>query len=260
MAEAISNDQVIYQAGAGRRIVFSIVFILLLPFFLSLGPMLFWRLAQGHWIGTVGLMIVAVAFAIVMALLFIELLYSIRSEVTIGQKAVRLTLPAGRGVTPIFNYSTHVVPFDTIECVEVRREVYKNRVAPVMMKGARLKLKDGSFIKLGYVNEANVDPFLPYDEIGEKIAARAGVPIVDKGYVYRSARTKYLGLADDSDAAGAVEPEELGLINRKHQNFTTTLVVVLVAFVALGIASDRDRRLDASSLLTFFSAPPSPPE
>ena len=39
----------VYAAGGGRKFAFSFVFLLLLPFFISLPPMLFWRISQGHW-------------------------------------------------------------------------------------------------------------------------------------------------------------------------------------------------------------------
>jgi len=246
---AALEDKTHYRSGPGRRLVFSFVFLFLLPFYLSLGPMLFWRLSQGHWLGTLGLMILAIGFSILMFLILIELIFSIRSDVKFGENTVALTLPSGHGATPIFKYAKHVVPFADVEQVEIRREVYRNRIAPVTLKGARVKLKDGRFIKLGYVNEANVDSCMPYAEIGERIAARANAPLVDQGYFTRSFKDKLFGKRATGEDLKPIETAEIARINRKHQNFMLGLVGALVLLVGLGIISDRDHRLDVGSLL-----------
>lgn len=244
----------VFRAGRARRIIFSFLFILLLPFFVSLGPMLFWRLAQGHMLGTIGLALMAICFAALMLLIFIELLYSIRTEVVFGERAVRLTLPSGRGPTPMLRYQTRTIPYEDVEAVEVRREVYGYRVAPVKMKGARLRLKDGSFVKLGYINEANVDPSVPIMEIAEMIAARAGAPIEDAGHVYRSFRDKLLGKKATGEQLKPIDAAEITQINHKHNNFLLSLVGVLVVLTLLGIVSDRDRRLDVGSMMGLLSS------
>ncbi len=256
MAGAEEKTQ--YRAGTGRRLVFAFVFLLLLPFYISLGPMLFWRISQGHWLGTFGLLIIAVLFSILMFLILIELIFSIRSEVRFGEKTVELTLPSGRGATPMLRYAKQVVPFADVDSVEIRREVYRNRLAPVTMKGARVKMKDGRFIKLGYVNEANVDACMPYPEIGEQIAARARVPLVDSGYVLRSARDKIFGRRAEGEALDPIEENEVAKINRKHQNFMIGLVGALVLLVGLGMASDRDRRIDVGSLFELLPSQETP--
>ena len=104
----------------------------------------------------------------------------------------------------LFSYKTFDVPYDEIEAVEVRREVYGGSLAPVIMKGARVCLKDGSHIKLGYINERNVDPAFPYVEIGERIAARANVPLIDVGDVRRSAFKKTFGVPRQPGRTGRI--------------------------------------------------------
>ena len=54
-APASSRERTVYAAGGGRKFAFSFIFLILLPFFISLPPMLFWRISQGHWQGTLGL-------------------------------------------------------------------------------------------------------------------------------------------------------------------------------------------------------------
>ncbi len=243
-----------YQAGTGRRIAFSIIFILLLPFFISLGPMIFWRLWHGQWLGTVGLIILAVAFAAIMFLIFVELLFSIRSEVAFGEKSVHVSLPSGRGPTPLLRYVDRDIAYSDVDQVEMRREIYGGSMAPMLLKGARVKLKDGDYVKLGYVNEANTDPALPFPEIGEKIAARAGVPIVDMGNVRRTFSGKVLGVKSQSSESMNVEESEIADLNRRHGKFIMILTGVLVVLVGLGIAIDRDTRMQGFSLFSQGTA------
>ncbi len=140
---APKREQTVYESGAGRKVAFSFIFLLLLPFFISLPPMLFWRLSQGQWLDTIGLMILAAGFTFVMVLVIIELMHSLRARVELGEKSVKMTLPSGRGPTPVVRYATHDIPYDQIQAVETRREIYGGSVAPVLLKGARLILKDG---------------------------------------------------------------------------------------------------------------------
>lgn len=249
---AITEGRERFKAGAGRTISFSLIFLILLPFFVSLGPMLFWRISQGHWNGTVGLIVLAVAFTAVMYLIVVELIFSVRSRVIFGEKTVRVALPQGRGLKAPFSYVVRDIPYDDIAAIEIRREVYGGSLAPVMMKGARIRLKDGSHYKLGYVNEANVDPCLPFAEIGEKIAARAGVEIIDAGDVRRSAVKKFLGLVAAGSEVKPIAPAEIAALNARHNMLMTVLVGTMVLLVGLGIAFDRDTGFKYANVLAGF--------
>jgi hypothetical protein len=233
-------ERAVYAASGGRKLAFSFVFLLLLPFFASLPAMLFWRLSQGHWLGTFGLLVLAAAFAFIMLLVVVELTQSLRSRVELGDASVKLTLPAGRGPTPMLRYRSHDIPYDQIKAVETRGEVYGGSVAPVLLKGARLILKDDSVVKLGYVSEANTDPCFPFPEIAQKIAARAGVPIEHKGSVRRSAQKKFLGLKQGliGEPETPVGDYEMVVLNNHHQRWVMRLVWLLAGLVVLGIAMD----------------------
>lgn len=244
-----------FRAGAGRTICFSLIFLLLLPFFVSLGPMLYWRISQNQWTGTVGLIMLAIAFTAVMYLIFVELIFSIRSRVIFGETTVRLSLPQGRGLSTPFSYQVRDIPYEDIAAVEVRREVYGGSFAPVMMKGTRIRLKDGSTYKLGYVNEANVDPCLPYGEIGEKIAARAGAQILDNGDVRRSAIKKFLGLMPAGTEINPITPDEIKVLNGRHNGMMTVLVGTMALLLGFGVASDRDSDIGHSNFLGTLWAP-----
>ena len=100
------RERTVYAAGGGRKFAFSFIFLILLPFFISLPPMLFWRISQGHWQGTLGLVVLAIGFTFIMFLLFIEVMHSLMTRVELGGTSVKMTLPSGRGPTPIVRYRT----------------------------------------------------------------------------------------------------------------------------------------------------------
>lgn len=233
-----AGERVVYRASGGRRVAFTFIFLLLLPFFISLGPMLVSRISHGLWEGTIGLLVIAIGFAIIMFLVLVEMLHSIRSRVELGNTMVRLTLPSGRGAQPMLRYQTHEIAYKDIDAIEMRREVYGGMLAPMMLKGARIRTKSGDTIKLGYVNEANVDPAFPYAEIAERIASRAGVQIIDAGSVRRSMPKKILGFAATPDENRTIDEQQMRDLNRKHARLMMVLVACLVVLIAFGIAGD----------------------
>ena len=237
---APKRAQTVYESGAGRKLAFSFIFLLLLPFFVSLPPMFFWRLSQGQWLDTIGLMILAAGFTFIMILVIVELMHSLRARVEVGEKSVRMTLPSGRGPTPVVRYATHDIPYDQIQAVETRREIYGGSVAPVLLKGARLILKDGSKVPLGYVSEANTDPCLPFPEIARQIAERAGLSVNDRGNVRRSVQKKFLGFKKEivDEEEGPVEEAEIEALNKSHHRWVMRLIGLLGVLVVLGIALD----------------------
>jgi hypothetical protein len=239
-APAKTPERTVYAAGGGRKFAFAFVFLILLPFFISLPPMLFWRLSQGVWTGTFGLLVLAAGFTVIMFLLFIEVMHSLMTRIELGDNSVKLTLPAGRGPTPIVRYRSHDIPYDQIKAVETRREIYGGSMAPVLLQGARLVLKDDSAVKLGYVSEANSDPCFPYPEIAQKIAERAGLQVEHKGNVRRSLQKKYFGLKKEflAEAAGEVPEAEIEALNKSHRKWVMRIIGLLVGLMVVGIGLD----------------------
>lgn len=229
-----------YAASGIHKTAFAFVFLILLPFYLSLPFMLFWRLSQGYWQGTIGLFVLALGFTFIMFLLLVELVHALRARVVLGDTSVKMTLPSGRGPTPMLSYKSYDVPYDQIMTVETRREIYGGVLTPVLLKGARLVLKDGNTVKLGYVSEGNMDPSFPFPEIAEQIAERAGMCVTDMGNVRRSFQKKYLGLKTEifDEAEGPIEESEVEALNKAHHRWVMWLIWVMIALVVVGIALD----------------------
>ena len=229
-------ERTYYECGAGRKTFFSLAFIVLLPFYISLPMMLFQRLSKGLWLDTWQLMILAFLFTVLMTLILFELIFSLRSEVEIGDEAVSFTLPAGGGgVTPWLPYESRHIPYEEIEAIETRREIYGGSWAPMMMRTVRIITKTGERIVLGRTNERDDDPKFPFPTIGRQIAARAGVEVIDRGNIMREFHRRMFGLTDQ--AASGPEPE-IAQLNKQHNSFLMGLIVVLVVLLLLGIAGD----------------------
>ena len=232
------RDTIIYEAGPGKRLVLAVVFLLLAPFFVSLGPMLVQRLSHNLLEDAAGFAVFAVLFALLMGLIVFELVHSARARVAIGEKSVRLTLPRRIGALPSLRFVSRDVPYDQVRSVETRREIYGGILAPVLIRSTRLVLRDGEKLLLGAVNEHDSDPALPFPKIGAEIAARAGIAVRDAGGVHCSASKRLLGLAATADENRPLTPDELTRAGRRQRRNSWLLVAALVALVIAGIGND----------------------
>jgi hypothetical protein len=267
MADAAASrekdERTVYAASGGRKTFFSFIFLILLPFFVSLPAMMYVRVKHGLWFDAIGLGIMAAAFTFLMVLIIFELFFSLRARVELGDKTVKMTLPAGRGPTPMIRYRTHTIPYDEIQSVETRREIYGGSLVPVLLKGARLITKDGKAIPIGYVSEANVDPAFPYPEIAKKIADRARLPLIDRGNVWRSFRRKFMGLrgAKRVNEMDTVDEAQIAALNQSHRNVVLGLVGTLVVLMVIGIVDDfaSDTPIGQTASAIVPAAPAKPP-
>jgi hypothetical protein len=252
-----THERLVYGATGGRKTVFSFVFLILLPFFASLPAMMAMRVQHGLVFDAIGLGIMAAAFTILMFLVLIELLFSLRARVELGEKSVKMTLPSGRGPTPMLFYRSHNVPYDQIQAVETRREIYGGSLVPVLLKGARMVLKDGKTIPIGYVSEANVDPCFPYPEIAQQIAERARLPLIDRGNVRRSFRRKFFGFKSGGvNEVDTVDEAQIADLNRSHRNVVLGLVGFLVVLIGVGIIDDLSSDLPIGQTASTFAPTP----
>ncbi|MEZ5842227.1 MAG: hypothetical protein R3D27_00650 [Hyphomicrobiaceae bacterium] len=225
-----------YESSGLRKSLLALLFLLLAPFAASLPIMIGQRLMKGIWLDMAGLLLLAAGFGLIMALLAVELVAALRSEVDIGERTVAFTLPDRvGGATALLSYTSREVAYSDIAAVEERCEVYGGRLAPVFMRGVRLVLHDGEKVPLGYVNDANVDPAFPFPEIGRAIARRAGVSVTDCGNVHRSVRAKMLGIVGAPDR---IPSSEIDALNARHDRNMLVLAGLLAVLVLAGLAID----------------------
>jgi len=242
MAEAArAPERTVYEAGGGRKTILSLAFLILLPFYVSLVPMLAQRLLHGLWFDTIGLMVFAAVFTALMALLGVQLYQSLRSRVDLGPTAVKLSLPQGSGATPMLRFINREIPYDQIQAVETRCVLFGRTFAPVLLRATRIVTKDGQHVRLGNVSEDNADAALPFPQIGAQIAERAGLTVVDGGMVRRSIERRILGLLGRKTAiedSPAITDTELAEIKGRHTRAMRYLLVIMAVLVVGGIAID----------------------
>lgn len=229
-----------FQPSGGRKTFFSFLMLLLLPFFASLPFMIMQRVSHGLWFDTWQLVLIALVFASIMFFVAIELMYSLRAHLSIGNTSVKFTLPSGRGAVPMFNYMSRDIPYSTIKNVELRREIFGGVAAPVMLRGALIRTKDEREHLLGYVSEANTDAAFPYPAIAEEIARRAGVPVIDSGSIWRhhTKRAQMGFMAGSAHTRHVADTLEIAELNRSHKRMVLGLVNMLAVLVMIGIAAD----------------------
>lgn len=238
MAAAEKFERVVYRPGGARRFLLAMAILLLLPFAASVPIMLIQRISAGIWLGTGGLALMGLAFAIILGLLVIQFIHALRARIVLGPEAVEATLPAGRWLTPALTYRSRTVRYDDIQAVETRGEIYGGALAPVLMQGVSLITRDGEKVPLGHANAHCEDPALPCLSIGCEIARRAGIAVQDRGAVHRKAPQPFMGLMPSVNTDTPLAPEDMARISVRHRQVTIGIAVALVAILGVGLALD----------------------
>jgi len=185
MAQAAlaADDRPAYTHGRGLRLVLSVGFFLFLLFVINAGAGALW-LATHNFPGT------ALVFGLMFVIGLIILLYigiflfaASHTELQIGPEVVRMVLPNWRGPMPLFPYTEVEIPYDQIAAVETRGEIYRYLVIPTLMRSVSILRKDGERFTLGYIREDTTDPAVPFNEVAQRIAERAGVAVQRRGVV-----------------------------------------------------------------------------
>jgi hypothetical protein len=238
-AKPAADAQTVWEAGGGTRIALSFIFLLLLPFYASIGPMLYQRFSRGLIVDGVWLSIMGLVFTVIMALILSRLVHAVRSRVELGESAVKLVLPAvKRGPFTLFRFTTREIPYADVATVDTRSEVYGGTLAPVMLTATRLTTKNGQHLVLGYTDRMERSTVFPFPEIGAAIAARAGTGVTDHGMVHRSLSKRISGALSTADENVPLQAAEIATINAAHARSMKLAIGGLVALVLLGIAID----------------------
>lgn len=227
-----------WTSGGGRRIFLAFAFLLLLPFYASLGPMLFQRASRSLVGDTVTLAIFALAFSALMALILQQLMHAVRTRVALGSTSLKATVPvvAKRGPFGLFRFTTREIPFNEIVGVDTRNEVYGGTLAPILLTSTRITTKDGNSLVLGYTNTNDHEAQVPYPDIGAELAARAGLKVIDHGTVARSLQGRMLGMIATDNTP--LPQARIDAINAGHTRNLRILVGALALLVIGGITVD----------------------
>ena len=122
----------VWRSGGGRRLVLAFAFLILLPFYASLGPMLYQRISRGLIGDTVALGVLGLVFTALMGLLLQQLIHAVRTRVAVDDSRHQADCPDGRanrGPFVSLRYADRDIAHANVAAVETRCEVYGGSLA-----------------------------------------------------------------------------------------------------------------------------------
>lgn len=229
-----------YASGGVRQTLIGLALLLLLPFTLGALFMLARRAMDGLMFDAAGIAIIAVGLIAVAVMLSFELLHAARARLTFGKTALRFTLPRGGGPTPMLRYQSADIPYHAIKSVELRREVFGGKVAPVLLRALVLRTKDAREFVLGHTLEGFDDPAFPFAEIAQRIATRCALPVNDQRTIWRRTRAeRRAGYISEFDTESYIlDPTEVDKLNLAHRRLIVGIASAFVALLLLGLLAD----------------------
>ncbi|MGI9408258.1 MAG: hypothetical protein ACR2O4_17915 [Hyphomicrobiaceae bacterium] len=228
----------VFEIGEGRKTILSFVFLVLLPFLVSLPVMVFIRSIHGFWGDAASAAVLATLFACWMLFLLVNIVSAFRTRIELSDDKVALSVPRWRGPNPGLRYTRADVPLEQIEAVETRGEIYRAIQVPVLTRATSLVKRDGERITLGYVNDDAPDPALPYPRIGEMIAERAGVPYVDRGNIYAGNHVRAMASGPPAWDAPTMSEGDYAEYKRNHSWAMVGLAIMLFGLAGIGLFVD----------------------
>ncbi len=234
MAQATASGEIpAYMHGRGLRVILSIGFFLFLLFVINAG-------AGTVWLATHNLPGTATIFGVMFILGLVILLYigiflfaASHTRLELAEDGARMVLPNWRGPMPLFPYTEIEIPYNQILAVETRGEIYRYLLLPTLMRSVSIVRKDGERFTLGYIRESTTDPAVPFNEVAEQIAERAGVSINKRGVVDCGNRFRVMIQDEpswDTNECAQVDVEKAR--NREKWLWMTAFAVFAIAVVA----------------------------
>ena len=230
-----ASDVLSYKPPRGLQTILSLGFFLILLFMVN-------AIAGSIWLATRNLEVDAIIFFVMFIVGGFLLIYAgiflfaaSHSEVHLGPDKATMVLPNWRGPTPMFPYTECRVQYQDLASVETRSEVYRYFVVPVIVQSACLVHKDGERLTLGYVQENPQDPWIPFHTIAEQIAARAGVPIVDRGMVEGTSGLRALVQDEPGWDAPQIAPDRADRLRRLERIGWTVMIATLILVVLAAV-------------------------
>ncbi|MEO0620082.1 MAG: hypothetical protein AAFZ01_12500 [Pseudomonadota bacterium] len=235
---AENRETRIYEAGEARRTILAFVFMVMLPFLISMPVMVILRGINGFWADAASATVLTALFGTWMLFLYINVQASFRSRVTVAPDTVEVATPRWRGPHPGIGYTKATVAFADIEKVQSRCEIYRAINVPVMTRATTLKLNDGRRVMLGYVNDNSPDPALDYPEIGRTIAEWADVPFETVPPVDGGTQVRALLKGPPDWSRMPLSENALKRMRRDNRWFQTGIALALFGLAGAGLLYD----------------------
>ena len=197
--------------------------------------MTFMRIAHGKVNDAISLGVVFILSFIAVSFIILQILGAGRQRVEVTEDKVKLKLPTWRGPNPFGPVVRAEVPYSEISSVQKRGEIYAFLGVLGLRESSSLVTKDGTRHVLGYITENEADSPMPYDNITNLIANRAGLEVNHIGTVNGGSQ---LGAAFSKTPSWDTEPikaEDVSKIRKRAQFVALGLVILLIGLVIGGI-------------------------
>lgn len=228
-----------YRVPQWRTLVFTVAFLLLLPFAASLPILIFQRAAAGQT-GAIGPLLVLTLFmGSMIFLLGAELLRAVRTHISLGAAALTFRAPR-RGTLNPWRSVTGSISYRDIKAIEVRNEVVGGTWAPSVVAALYILTHDGRDICLGAHRPKPADHAFPLLLIARQIAQRSGVRLTFNGSLWRTIHGRYAA-ASIGKARGvlvALTMAEINTIKQQHRRHMLLAANLAVLIIVAGLTLD----------------------
>ena len=176
-------------------------------------------------LGAVSLLLLAVVVYVFLALT------ALTGRVEVGPSRLRLRVSRWRGPIPLPAFDRADLPYDAIAAVETREEFYSVFGVPSRQTAYSILTKDGRRIVLGFTNVYAISNS-PYAEAAQRIAARAGLTVTDRGGVETGGLIKAAQGATPEWGGGAVSVERRSVL-KGRAGIAMQIALTLIVLTAL---------------------------
>ncbi len=226
----ISFETEIYKVGLARQIVLWLMFIMFLPFFMSMPAMIFMRATHGNVVDASALGAVFFLSILGMGFIVLQILTMGRMRVELYDDRMDLTVPTWRGPTPFGPIVEQQIPYASISKIEQRGGLYAFWGILGLHKASSVITADGQRYVLGYVAENDSDAPIPLQQVVTSLADRSQKPLEDKGSVNAGTQVGAILLGAPS---WDKEPLEVKDVDKVRKRAHRLALLSLVGFFVL---------------------------
>jgi len=240
MVDVKVDERSVYEAGDAQKTILGLSFLIFLPFLTSIPIMFLKRGLNGFFWDAISAAVLGVLLAAWLGYLLVQVMSSMRTRIAFEDEGLRLRVPIRRGPSPSTKYLRTFIPYDEVQAVETRCEVFTAlQQVPVCLEVASVLKTDGERVVLGYQHVHEEDPDIDYKVIAKQLARVADVPLVDKGKVKVGSALNSLRKGEtldwDAPDMGAEAYEKL---RRRNVIIMTGLTFLILALFTAGLAYD----------------------
>lgn len=236
MTKVQTGEVTVFKPGGGLKIMLTISFALLLLFIANAIVGAIWLASHKLWTDA-GIFMILFGIGIFLILLNAVFLFAASHvEVRMEPEKCVMVLPNWKGPTPLFPYTQIEIPYKDIQAVETRSEIYRYMTLPVMVHASSFVRRDGKRFTLGYMRETSEDHAVPYREIADELARRAGVGVNYRGVVDSGSRHGAIVNDEPCWETQAIDEQRVNELRSRETSAMKMAAVAFMVFVAGGLA------------------------